>query len=156
MIYYLSEKEIIDLNKYSLLATDELNEFCIVQPDDIRFLIKFVEKDFKDDLFKTALSYCISIIVLHPFKNGNHRTSLLSAEIFLLKNNYVLLSSNKEKIEFEIWRMNYEKENNLEKEFFSIATIEDSVIRTEEIKKIMNSPYGNKTLKWLKNNYKEI
>jgi len=107
MIYYLSEKEIIDLNKYSLQATDELNEICIVQPDDIRFLIKFVEKEYEDDLFKTALGYCISIIVLHPFKNGNHRTSLLSAERFLLKNNYVLLSSNKEKIEFEKWRMNY-------------------------------------------------
>lgn len=156
MIYYLSEKEIIDLNKYSLQATDELNEFCIVQPDDIRFLIKFVEKEFEDDLFKTALGYCISIIVLHPFKNGNHRTSLLSAEIFLLKNNYVLLSSNKEKIEFEKWRINYEKENNLENDFFRIAIIEDSVKRTEEIKKIMNSPYGKNTLKWLKNNYKEI
>jgi prophage maintenance system killer protein len=155
MIYYLSEKEIIDLNKYSLQATDELNEFCIIQPDDIRFLIKFVEKEFEDDLFKTALGYCISIIVLHPFKNGNHRTSLLSAEIFLLKNNFFLLSSNKEKIEFEKWRMNYEKENNLEKEFFRIAIIEDSVKRIKEIKKIMNSPYGKNTLKWLKNNYKE-
>ncbi len=101
MINYLSEKEIIELNKYSLQATDEMNEFYIMQHDDIRFLINFVKKKFENDLLQMALGYCISIIVLHPFKNGNHRTSLLSAERFLLKNNYILLSSNKEKIEFE-------------------------------------------------------
>ena len=72
-----------------------------MQPDDIRFLINLVKKEFRDDYLQKALGYCISIIVLHPFKNGNHRTSLLSAERFLLKNNYNLLSSNKEKIEFE-------------------------------------------------------
>jgi len=155
MISYLSEEEIIELNKYSLQATDEVNEFYIVQPDDIRFLINFVKKEFEDDLLQTALGYCISIIVLHPFKNGNHRTSLLSAERFLLKNNYILLSSNREKIEFERWRMKYEKENDLEREFFRITNIENSKGRTEEIKKIMNSQYGKETLKWLKNNYKK-
>ncbi len=37
MITYLSEDEIIELNKYSLYATGEDNEFHVMQPDDIRF-----------------------------------------------------------------------------------------------------------------------
>ena len=51
--------------------------------------------------------------------------------------------------------MKYEKENDLEREFFKITNIENSKGRTEEIKKIMNSQYGKETLKWLKNNYKK-
>ena len=153
MITYLSEDEIIELNKYSLYATGEDNEFHVMQPDDIRFLINLVKKNFGDDLLKKALGYCISIIVLHPFKNGNHRTSLLSAERFLLKNNYCLLSSNKEKIEFEEWRLKYEEENDLEREFFQITNIENIKKKTDEIMKMMNSSYGKKTLLWFKTNY---
>ena len=155
MIIYLSEDEIIELNKYSLYATGEDNEFHVMQPDDIRFLINLVKKNFGGDILQKALGYCISIIVLHPFKNGNHRTSLLSAESFLLKNNYNLLSSNKEKIEFEEWRLKYEEENDLEREFFRITNIENANKRTDEIVKMMNSRYGKETLKWLKNNYKK-
>jgi len=156
MINYISEREIIELNKYSLQATDEENEFYIMQPNDIRFLINFIKKEIGNDLFQKALGYCISIVVLHPFKNGNHRTSLLSAERFLLKNNYNLLSSNKEKIEFEKWRMKYEEENDLEREFFKITNIEDTKDKTDAIKKMMNTQYGKETLNWLKNNYKKI
>jgi len=156
MINYLSEEEVMELNKYSLQATNEENEFYIMQPNDIRFLINFVKKEFEDDLLQKALGYCISIILLHPFKNGNHRTSLLSAERFLLKNNYNLLSSNKEKIEFEKWRIKYEKDHDLEREFFRITNIGNIKEKTDEIKKIMNSQYGKETLKWLKNNYKKI
>ncbi len=155
MINYLSEEEIIEINKYSLKATDEENEFHTMQPDDIRFLINLVKKEFGDDFLQKALGYCISIIVLHPFKNGNHRTSLLSAERFLLKNNYNLLSSNKEKIEFEEWRLKYEEENDLEREFFRITNIENAKKQTDEIVKMMNSKYGKETSKWLKNNYKK-
>jgi len=124
-----------------------------MQPGDVRFLINFVKKNFGDDFLQKALGYCISIIVLHPFKNGNHRTSLLSAERFLLKNNYNLLSSNKEKIEFEEWRLKYEEENDLEREFFRITNIENTKKKTDEIMKMMNSRYGKETLIWFKNNY---
>ena len=153
MINYLSEEEIIELNKYSLYATGEDNEFHVMQPDDVRFLINLVKKNFGDDFLQKALGYCISIIVLHPFKNGNHRTSLLSAERFLLKNNYNLLSSNKEKIEFEEWRLKYEEENDLDREFFRITNIENAKKKTDEIMKMMNSRYGKETLIWFKNNY---
>lgn len=153
MINYLSEDEIIELNKYSLYVTGEDDEFYVMQPDDIRFIINLVKKNFGIDLLKKALGYCISIIVLHPFKNGNHRTSLLSAERFLLKNNYCLLSSNKEKIAFEKWRLKYEEENDLERDFFRITNIENPEKKTDEIKKMMNTRYGKETLKWFRNNY---
>jgi len=153
MINYLSKEEIIEINKFSLGFTGEEKEFYIIQPDDLTFIIDFVKEEFNNDLEKKALVYCISIIVMHPFKNGNHRTSLISAEIFLIKNNYELLTSNKEKIEIEKWRLNYEEEKDLERKFFQIACIEDYKQRKDKIKKIINSKYGKNIEKWLQENY---
>lgn len=89
MIDYLNEKEIFEINRLCLEISGELEEFIIVQPDDISFILKFVIDNFDEDAYKISLAYCISLIVLHPFKNGNHRTSLLAAEQFLLKNEYI-------------------------------------------------------------------
>lgn len=52
MINYLSEEEIKELNKYSLQATDEENEFYIMQPNDIRFLINFVKRNLRMTYYK--------------------------------------------------------------------------------------------------------
>ena len=153
MIEYLSEEEIIEINRLCLELTDELNEFIILQHDDIRFLIKFVTNNFDSDVIKKSLVYCISIIVLHPFKNGNHRTSLLAAEHFLLKNNFISIDTDEKDLEIQKWRINFEEKHNLEKEFFQIACIEDEKKKTIEIIKIINSEYGKNIEKWLKENF---
>jgi death-on-curing family protein len=156
MINYLSKEEIIEINKYSLELTGEENEFYVIQPDDLTFIIDFVKEEYNKDLLKKAVVYCVSLIVMHPFKNGNHRTSLLSAERFLLKNKYILLTSNKEKIEIEKWRIKYEEEKDLERSFFQIACIENNKQRKAKIKKVINSEYGIKIEKWLRENYKKL
>lgn len=156
MINYLSKEEIIEINKYSLELTGEENEFYVIQPDDLTFIIDFVKEEYSKDLLKKAVFYCVSIIVMHPFKNGNHRTSLLSAERFLLKNKYILLTSNKEKIEIEKWRIKYEEQNDLERKFFQIACIENNKQRKDMIKNIIKSDYGIKIEKWLQENYKKL
>ncbi len=56
---------------------------------------------------------------------------------------------------FEKWRIKYEEKHDLERRFFRIAGIETKEQRKEEIKKIMNSEYGLKIEKWLKENFKQ-
>lgn len=114
----------------------------------------FTSENF-DDIYKTSLAYCISLIVLHPFKNGNHRTSLLSAERFLLKNNYRFVGTQESDLRLQKWRIDIEEKNELEREFFRIACIENQKKRTEEIKNIMKSEYGKNIEKWLKESFNE-
>jgi prophage maintenance system killer protein len=154
MVNLLSKEEIIFINEVSLKLTDEEDKFYLEYPDDLDFLIDLVKKDFKDDFYKSALWYCISIIVLHPFKNGNHRTSILAAEHFLLKNNFQSFTDDEKDTWLEKYRIEYEKEYELERDFFRIACIENRDKQKEEIKNIMISEYGKTIKRWLKKNYK--
>jgi len=118
MFNFVSRDEIIYINEISLELTNESDKIGFENPGDLDFLINFIEKNFRNDPFTTALSYCISIIVLHPFKNGNHRTSILTAEHFLLKNNFNSFTTNKKDTALEKWRVKYEKDHEIEWVFF--------------------------------------
>lgn len=122
----------------------------MVQPDDVRFVIRFVSEQFGKDLYRKALGYCVSLIVLHPFKNGNHRTFLLSAELFLQKNNHQSKATDVDRIQLEKWRLQYEENHELHRIFFSITNIENALERENEIEKLMKSTYGRTIEQWLK------
>lgn len=154
MTDYLYEEEIIEINRLCLDASNEIEEFIIVQPNDIRFILNFSSGNF-DDIYKISLAYCISLIVLHPFKNGNHRTSLIAAEHFLLKNNCQFVGNEESDLKIQKWRIEFEEKNDLEREFFRVACIEDYDKKSEEIKNIMGSEYGKHIEKWLKDNFNE-
>ena len=155
MIDFLTDEEIKFINEYSLKITNEEKNYNLDNANDLNFLMNFVEEEFKDP-YKISLAYCVSIIVLHPFRNGNHRTSILSAEHFLLKNNYESFTNDKKDTELEKWRIDYESKYDLEREFFRITCIEDDEKRKEEIKKIIDSEYGKYIEKWLRDNYKKV
>ena len=93
----------------------------------------------------------------HPFKNGNHRTSMICAEHFLLKNNFNSLTTNRKDKWLYRWRIKHEKKKDydLTRMFFNIACIEDNDKKGDEIEKVMNSKYGLKIEKWLKKNYRQ-
>ncbi|MCX6666230.1 MAG: Fic family protein [Euryarchaeota archaeon] len=154
MITYISEAEIIEINRLSLEATKEQDKFLLIQPDDLRFIQWFIKTNFKKNTPRKALAYCISIIILHPFRNGNHRTSLLTAEEFLIKNKYKSLTTDKKDLELQKWRIIYEQDHDLEREFFYITNIEEKTRKSNEIKKIMDSEYGQTIEKWLNENFK--
>lgn len=155
MFEFVSRDEIILINEISLKLTNESETIGFENPQDLDFLIEFVEKKFGNDEFITALSYCISIIVLHPFKNGNHRTSILTAEHFLLKNGFDSFTNDKEDTKLEKWRIKYEKDHDLERDFFRITCLENKKQKEDEIIKMMNSEYGKTIEKWLRTNYKK-
>ncbi len=152
MVEYLNEEEIIEINRLCLELSEEIEEFIIIQPDDVNYILKFTSYNF-DDIYKLSLAYCISLIVLHPFKNGNHRTSLIAAEHFLLKNNFRSISTDEKDLKIQKWRIEYEEKNDLEKEFFRITCIEDENKKSNEIKKVMKSEYGITIEKWFRDNF---
>ena len=156
MVVFLVEEETTEINRISLIqGNEEEEEFEYRRPDYVQFIMNFAENKFPGDLYKKALAYCISLIVMHAFRNGNHRTSLYCAERFLTKNNFVSLA-NQEKIDkIQDWRTKHEKEHDLERVFFQIAGIEGSKKRMEKIEDVMNSEYGLAVEKWLKENYKQ-
>ena len=153
MAEYLNEEEIIEINRLCLEISDEFEEFVVIQLDDIRFILKFVSENFSNDFYKKSSAYCISLIVLHPFKNGNHRTSLIAAEHFLLKNDFHSIDTDEQDLKMQKWRIEYEAKNDLEKEFFRITCIENEDKKSEEIKSIMDSKYGTTIEKWFKDNF---
>src|SRR4030042_5683483 len=142
MIVYLSEEEIVKINEISL--EDEKDQFCYQRPDYVQFTLKFVKERFESDCYKKALAYCVSLIVLHPFREGNHRTSLYCAQIFLKKNNFNQLATPETVKQIQKWRIDRLVENKraLMREFFRIAGIEDERKLRCEIEKIMISTYG--------------
>jgi len=154
MIKYLSEEEIIKIYKLSLLENEK---FCYERPDYVNFTIRFVEKKFKNDLYKKALAYCICLVIHHPFSDGNHRASLYSSQIFLIKNDFKKLATPETVNKIQKWRINelIKNDNSLERNFFKIAGLENDDIKEEEIEKIMKSEYGLEIERWLKNNYKK-
>lgn len=154
MIDYLYEEEIIEINRLCLETSNENEEFIILQPDDINYILEFAIENF-EDIYEISLAYCISLIVLHPFKNGNHRTSLIAAEHFLLKNKFQFIGSEETDVEIQKWRIEFEEKNDLEREFFRVACVEDHKKRSEEMKNIMKSEYGKNIEKWLKENFNE-
>lgn len=155
MVNFLVEEEITEINRISLVQGNEEREYEYRRPDYVQFTMNFAENKFLDDLYKKALAYCTSLIIMHAFKNGNHRTSLYCAEHFLIKNNFVSLT-NQEKIDkIQDWRTKHEKEHDLERVFFQIAGIEDIEERIEKIEDVMNSEYGITIERWLKENYRQ-
>jgi len=153
MLAYLIEEEIIEINRLCLEISNEPDELVVIQPEDIRFILKFVSENFADNIYKKSLAYCISLIVLHPFKNGNHRTSLIAAEHFLLKNNFRSMNTDEKDLKMQKWRIEFEEKHDLEKEFFRITCIKDEEKKSEEIKRIMESEYGTTIKKWFKDNF---
>ena len=153
---FLSKEVLLAINHFSLKLSGEEAEIGFDNERDLNFLLNFVKSSNVSDHFKISLAYCCSIIILHPFKNGNHRTSILSAEYYLVINGFEFIGDDEKDKELEKWRVEYEKNNDLYREFFRITCIEDFKNKSKEIVKIMNSDYGKKVESWLRDNYKKI
>ena len=53
-------------------------------------------------LFDKAAALLQSLLKNHPFVDGNKRTALTSASVFLKKNGYKLINNHKEEVEFTV------------------------------------------------------
>ncbi len=62
----------------------------------------FGGKHLYSSLFDKAAALLQSLLKNHPFVDGNKRTALVSAGVFLKKNGYKLINNHKQEIEFAI------------------------------------------------------
>lgn len=149
MVHFLTEEEIVEIAYMVLKISKEVDQYEYRRPDYINFTLNFVENYPPDQLYEMALAYCISIIVHHPFRNGNHRTSIISAEHFLLKNNFDSLTDDEKDIELYRKRIDLEKKDD----FSLIRLFFNSVINPIKINDLIHSEYGLLIKNWLKENY---
>ncbi len=101
-IRYLSFDEIVEIHEEVIQESGGVGG--ILSEGDIDFISDFLKNDIdveaKDDLFKGAAKLVYWIISGHPFIDGNKRTGIECADIFLRKNEYYLEVDVKEGVRF--------------------------------------------------------
>lgn len=102
---YLSAEQILFIH-YRLIeetgGRHGIRDLALLQSAVARPTATFEKSDLYSDLFLKAASLMHSIIKNHPFVDGNKRTAITAASIFLQCNNYSVKASNKELEQFTI------------------------------------------------------
>ena|SRR4030067_1792429 len=97
MIRYLSRRDIVEINRrmtleFGGLFTPENDNLC--NPNSLNYILtapsmRIFDREIYPDIFQKAAVYCFYIIKDHIFNDGNKRTGLESAFLFLAINQYV-------------------------------------------------------------------
>ncbi len=72
-----------------------IRDIALLKSAIARPMVTFEKQDLYTDIFLEASSLMHSLIKNHPFIDGNKRTAITTASIFLQGNNYVIETSNK-------------------------------------------------------------
>jgi death-on-curing protein len=73
-----------------------IRDVTLLQSALARPMATFDKNDLYPDIFSKAAALMHLVIKNHPFVDGNKRTAVTTASLFLLRNGYCLRSSNKE------------------------------------------------------------
>ena len=77
-----------------------IRDIPLLQSAVARPMAVFNDTDLYPDLFTKAAALMHSNIKNHPFVDGNKRTAVTAASIFLLRNSFKITASNKELEQF--------------------------------------------------------
>lgn len=72
-----------------------IRDLSLLESATARPIATFSANDLYPDLFSKAAALMHSIVKNHPFVDGNKRTAITTAGIFLKFNNYTITASNK-------------------------------------------------------------
>ncbi len=96
---YLAPEQVLFIH-YRLIeetgGSHGIRDIQMLQSAVARPMATFSKKDLYSGLFLKAAALMHSIIKKHPFVDGNKRTAITAASIFLLRNSCRLTASNKE------------------------------------------------------------
>ncbi len=96
---YLTHEQVLFIH-YRLIektgGSHGIRDVGLLQSAVARPAATFDNNDLYPDLFSKVASLMHSIVKNHPFVDGNKRTAISAASIFLFRNNYTLTVSNKE------------------------------------------------------------
>ena len=152
-VIYLEKMDIVEINRKTLELHKEIEDFHLMMPADLEFCVAFAKNTPGEDLYRISLAYCVSLIVLHPFKNGNHRTSLYAAELFLIRNGCEFRGDMDSHKGIQKWRIEHEERLGLEKRFAQVTATDSPKAFAAEINRIMGEEYGLRILNWLRESY---
>lgn len=103
IIHYLSEGEVIAINEEMVSRFGGIHgvrDLHLLRSAIGRPQMSVGFQDAYKSIFEKAAALFHSIINYHPFLDGNKRTSLLSAMIFLESNKWMIECSRKEAVKF--------------------------------------------------------
>lgn len=96
---YLTSEQVLFIH-YCLIeetgGSHGIRDVGILQSAVSRPMATFDNKELYPDVFAKASAMMQSIIKNHPFVDGNKRTAITSASIFLLRNKFHVNASNRE------------------------------------------------------------
>jgi len=95
MIRYLSISEVLELHKRIISETGGapgLRDFRAVESSLSHIKQTFNQSDLYPELIDKAASLCFSLVINHPFVDGNKRIGHACMEIFLLLNGYEIMA----------------------------------------------------------------
>lgn len=100
---YLTNEQVLFIHFLIIKETGGIHgirDLPLLQSAVSRPMATFDNNDLYPDIFSKAAAIMHSVIKNHPFIDGNKRTAITSASIFLFRNNYILTASNKELEQF--------------------------------------------------------
>lgn len=102
---YLTPQQVLYLHDQVVKRSGGLlgvRDIGLVESAVFRPQASFDGKDLYKTIFDKAAALLQSLLMNHPFLDGNKRTALSSAGLFLRLNGYRLVNAHKEEVEFAI------------------------------------------------------
>ena len=97
--YFLSVEQVLEMHEQSIHAhggSSGVRDVGLLESAVAMPMARFGGKLLHEDIAAMCAAYLFHISKNHPFVDGNKRTSVLAAEVFLRVNGYVLAASNDE------------------------------------------------------------
>jgi len=119
MTKYLPIEQVVYIHDEMILTfggRSDVHDFTMLHSAVERSKATFDQKDLYPSLFEKAAALIQSLILNHPFDDGNKRTAFTSCAAFLFQNGYFFKFTKKEAIEFTL------KIDNHSYSFENIAT----------------------------------
>ena len=102
---YLTEEQVLFIHSRLIDETGGshgIRDVGLLQSAVSRPKATFGGKDLYPDIFYKAAAFMESLIKNHPFIDGNKRTAITSAGIFLQRNGYILETAQRELEQFTL------------------------------------------------------
>jgi death-on-curing protein len=109
VIEYLTAQQVLFIHARLLAATGGehgVRDVGLLQSAVARPQATFDGHDLYPDLFHKAAALMESLAQNHPFVDGNKRTAITAASLFLLRNGRRVNSTNSELEQFTLWVVN--------------------------------------------------
>ncbi len=110
---YLSVKDVLLLHELAVInfgGSHGLRNLKLLGSAVHRPQSTFGGKDLYEDIFSKAASLVHSLLLNHPFVDGNKRTAMFSGMSFLELNRYEFIAEQKEVVDFALWIENKKPE----------------------------------------------